>query len=74
MLGYAERHRLRPLTGVNRRNKYKPSFTNDESTLVQGMAWCRQAANHYLSQLTWANVDPDLYHRMASLGQNELNM
>ena len=24
--------------------------TNDQSTLVQVMAWCRQATNHYLSQ------------------------
>ena len=25
-------------------------FINDQSTLVQVMAWCRQATNHYLSQ------------------------
>ena len=25
-------------------------LTYDESTLVQVMAWCRQAASHYLSQ------------------------
>ena len=25
-------------------------FTNDQSTLVQVMAWCRQATSHYLSQ------------------------
>ena len=25
-------------------------FTDDQSTLVQGMAWCRQATSHYLSQ------------------------
>ena len=25
-------------------------FTDDESTLVQVMAWCRQATSHYLSQ------------------------
>ena len=25
-------------------------FTDDQSTLVQVMAWCRQAASHYLSQ------------------------
>ena len=25
-------------------------FTDDKSTLVQVMAWCRQAASHYLSQ------------------------
>ena len=33
------------------------------------MAWCRQAT----SGITWANVDPDLYRHMASLGYNELN-
>ena len=31
---------------------------NDKSALVQVMAWCRQAAN----------VDPDLWHHMVSLG------
>ena len=29
-------------------------FTNDKSTIVQAMAWCRQAASHYLSQC-WPN-------------------
>ena len=28
-------------------------FTNDQSTLVRVMAWCRQATSHYLSQC-WA--------------------
>ena len=36
-------------------------LTDDKSTLVQVMAWCRQA-----------NVDPDLCRQMASLGLNEL--
>ena len=36
-------------------------ITDDKSTLVQVMAWCRQA-----------NVDPDLCRQMASLGFNEL--
>ena len=31
------------------------------------MAWCRQAASHYLT-----NADPDLCCYMASLGHNEL--
>ena len=26
------------------------NFTDDQSTLVQVMAWCRQATSHYLSQ------------------------
>ena len=54
-------------------------FTDDQSTLVQVMAWCRQATSHYLSQCwprsllpygvtTWANVDPDLCCHMESLG------
>ena len=47
-----------------------PDFTDDQSTLVQVMAWCRQATSHY----TWANVDPDLCRHMVSLGHNELNM
>ena len=44
-------------------------FTDKQSTLVQVMAWCRQAKSH-----TWANVDPDLCHHMASLSHNKLNM
>ena len=41
-------------------------LTDDQSTLVQVMAWCRHQA------ITWANVDPDLCRQMASLGLNEL--
>ena len=26
------------------------NFTNEQSTLVQGMAWCHQAPSHYLDQ------------------------
>ena len=40
--------------------------TDDQSTVVPVMDWCRQATSH------WANVDPDLFHRMASLGHNGL--
>ena len=73
-------------------------FTDVKSTLVQVMAWCRQATSHYLSQcwprslspqwvkltlvqwlsafrqqvIPWANVDRDLCHLMASLGQKEV--
>ena len=43
-------------------------LADNKSTLVQVMAWCRQATSHYLSQ-----VDPDLCHHMASLGSSELN-
>ena len=39
----------------------------DKSTLVQGMAWCRQATSHYLSQC-W----PRSLSHMASLGPNGL--
>ena len=42
-------------------------FTDDQSTLVQVMAWCHQA-----TRITRANVDPDLCHHMVSLDQNEL--
>ena len=42
-------------------------LTEDESLLVQVMAWCHQATGH-----NWANVDTVLCHHMASLGPNEL--
>ena len=43
-------------------------LTDGKSTLVQVMAWClRQQA------ITWANVDPDLWRHVASLGHIELN-
>ena len=38
-----------------------PNLIDDKSTLVQVMAWCRQA-----------KVDPGVCHHMASLGHNEL--
>ena len=44
-------------------------LTDDKSTLVEVMAWCRQA-----QAITWANVDPVLCHHMASLGLNELTI
>ena len=40
-----------------------------KSTLVQVMAWCRQAPSHYLNQC-W----PCLCRHMASLGHNELTL
>ena len=43
-------------------------LTDDKSTLVQVMAWCHQE-----QAITWADVDPDLCHPMASLGLNELS-
>ena len=33
-------------------------FTDDQSTLVQVMAWCRQATSHYLSQCWPRSVSP----------------
>ena len=33
-------------------------FTDDQSTLVQVMAWCRQTTNHYLSQCWPRSVSP----------------
>ena len=44
-------------------------FTYDISTLVQVMAWCRQATT-----ITWANVVPDHCRHMPSLGLNEINL
>ena len=42
-------------------------LTDDKSTLVQVMAWCRQATSHHLSQY-W-----HLCRNRASLGPNEFN-
>ena len=33
-------------------------FTDDQSTLVQVMAWCRQATSHYLSQCWPRHLSP----------------
>ena len=33
-------------------------FTDDQSTLVQVMAWCRQATSHYLSQCWPRSLTP----------------
>ena len=33
-------------------------FTDDQSTLVQVMAWCRQATSHYLSQCWTRSLMP----------------
>ena len=44
-------------------------FTDDQSTLVQVMAWCRQATSHYLSQCLHSSLSPC---HMASPGLNEL--
>ena len=45
------------------------NFTDEKSTLVQVMAWCRQVTSHYLIQcwqqaITWSNVDSDLCRHM----------
>ena len=34
-------------------------FTDDKSTLVQVMAWCRQATSHYPSQCWLSSLSPD---------------
>ena len=34
-------------------------FTDDKSTLVQVMAWCRQATSHYLSQYRPKSMSPN---------------
>ena len=34
-------------------------LTDDESTLVQVMAWCRQASSHYLSQCWPRSMSPN---------------
>ena len=45
-------------------------FTDDQSTLVQVMAWCLTASSHYLSQC-WPQ---SVAIWPASLGHNELNI
>ena len=48
------------------------ALTADKSTLVQVMAWCRQATSNYLRQC-WPR-DQDLFRHMVSLGHNELRL
>ena len=45
-------------------------FTDDQSTLDQVMAWCRQATSHYLSQCWPRSLSP--YGVTRSVGHNEL--
>ena len=47
-------------------------FTDDQSTLVQVMAWCRQATSHYLNQCWPRSLSPIAH--LASLGHNEFTM
>ena len=35
-----------------------PDFTDDQSTLVQVMAWCRQATSHYMNQCWPRSISP----------------
>ena len=44
-------------------------LTDDKSTLVPVMAWCRQATSHF----TWSYVDQVLWCHMVSPGLSELN-
>ena len=37
---------------------YEIALTDDQSTLVQVMAWCRQATSHYLSQCWPRSLSP----------------
>ena len=39
-----------------------PDLTDDRSTLVHVMAWCRQATSHYLSQCWPRSLSPYLIH------------
>ena len=49
--------------------RWMPRNTSDDkSTLIYAMAWCSQTTS-----ITWANIDPDLWCHIASLGHNELN-
>ena len=44
-------------------------LAKEKSTVVQVMAWCRQATSHYLSQCRAISI---LHCHVASLGHNEL--
>ena len=48
-------------------------FADDQSTLVQVIAWCRRAAVRQQA-ITWGHVDPDLCRHMALLGHSELTL
>ena len=48
------------------------NLTDDKSTLVQVMAWCRHSRPSGSKPFTWTNVDLDLCHHMASLGCEDL--
>ena len=43
-------------------------LTDEKSTLVQLMVWCRQS-----SAITWTNADSDLCRHIALLGHNDIN-
>ena len=45
-------------------------LTDDQSTLVQVMAWCRQATSHYLSQCWPRSLPP----YGVTIGHNELSL
>ena len=47
------------------------NLTNEKSTWVQEMAWCRQATSHCRNQCWPISMSP--YHDMTSLGHTELN-
>ena len=44
-------------------------FTDDQSTLVLVITWWVPFGQQ---AITWADVNPDLYHHMVSLDQNKL--
>ena len=48
-------------------------FTDDQSTLVQVMAWCRQATSHYLSQCWPRSLSPYGVIRPQWVKENEFN-
>ena len=57
--------------------KMSLDLTNDESTLVQVMAWCHQDNQPLLEPIDttpqWVNTDPILQCCMASQGHNRVN-
>ena len=49
-------------------------LTDDKSTVVQVMAWCRQATNHYLSQCWPRSISPNGVTRPQWVNKSALDL
>ena len=50
------------------------AFTDDQSTLIQVMAWCRQATSHYLNQCWPRSLSPYDVTRHNELNESHCNL